>query len=171
MEVAYTRTLEDYVAYNLYIYQKARMPRMGFQVALATVFLFIGSFGLAINLVRAQDSSLIVTSVLLLGFATFPITYPKFLAHFFRAYAKKLGTQGLTGPVRLILTDESLTAITETCRTEARWCGMLGTEVIDGYTFIRLTGVSALILPRAGFASDDDYFRTKDFAMARAGKK
>jgi hypothetical protein len=170
VEVAYTLTLEDYIAFNLHLFKKTKMPRMPFQIALAIVLFLIGAGGLAASLMRGKDLVMTAVSVLILCSSTFPVTYPIWIAHQIRVYVKKLGTHGVTGPMRLILSDESLVEITETGRTEAKWRDMLGVEEIDSYTFIRITGLSACILPRAGFASEEEYTRVRDFATARAGR-
>jgi hypothetical protein len=168
MEVAYTLTLEDYVNFTVHMYKKANMPRMPFQIALALVFLVIGASALVLGL-GAGDFFTIWVSVLLLVASTFPVTFPLYYARKVRAYMKKLGTEGIVGPIRLVLTDESLVEITTVGRNEANWRDVLGIEDIDGYTFIRLTGLSAAILPRAGFSSDEDYLRVREFARTRIG--
>jgi hypothetical protein len=73
----------------------------------------------------------------------------------------------VTGPIRLILSEESLVEITELTRTEARWRDMDGIEEVGDYTFIMVTGMTAAILPRRGFEREDDYLSVRDFARAR----
>jgi hypothetical protein len=80
---------------------------------------------------------------------------------------KGLGTRGTLGRITLILTAESLVEITETTRTEVRWKDIAGVDEVGEYTFIFITGLSAVTLPRHGCDTDDDYRAARDFALAQ----
>ncbi|MDZ4685408.1 MAG: YcxB family protein [Planctomycetaceae bacterium] len=163
MEVAYTTTLEDFVAYNLYLYRKAQLVRKPFIVVLSGLFAFVGILGL----IAAKNWAWRAYAVVALLFAFYPLIHPYWLAHQIRALVKKRGVEGLLGPTRLILTEESLMEITEAGKTERWWHNMSGIEEVGDRTFISITGLSAVILPKHGFEREEDYQRARDFALSR----
>ncbi len=75
--------------------------------------------------------------------------------------------RGMIGPITLILSEDRLVEITETTRSEMRWEDMKGLDVSVDYTFIFVTGLSAAIVPRLGFDSDNEYEAVRDYAIAR----
>ncbi len=103
----------------------------------------------------------------MLYIALFPAGYRRWLTNSFRTYATKREMRGVIGPIRLILSDELFVEITETTRSEAKWRDMAGIEEVDGYTFILVTGMTAVIIPRKAFMPEEDYYRVRDFARAR----
>ena len=80
---------------------------------------------------------------------------------------KKLGGRGIIGERGLSLSEELLVAVSETFRTEVRWENMTGVEVVGDTTYIFISGISALILPRHGFDSDAEYEAVRDFALRK----
>ncbi|WP_420841886.1 YcxB family protein [Fimbriiglobus ruber] len=99
----------------------------------------------------------------------FPLTYKSRVEGLLRAHLQKNGSRGIVGPITLILTDDSLTEITEITRSEARWQNIQRVDVSGDYTFIYVNSSSAAILPRHGFDSGEEYEAVRDFALARSG--
>jgi hypothetical protein len=163
MEVSYTTTLDDFVAYNLYLYRKANMLRKPFIVCWSALFVLGGILGL----IFAENWAFRAYGVVILLFAFSPLAFPLMVARQVRDIARKRGGQGLLGPTRLILTDESLTELTSSGKTETYWQNMAGIDEVGDHTFISITGLTAVILPRHGFEQAADYERARDFAMAR----
>jgi hypothetical protein len=168
VEVSYTTTVDDYVAFALHLWRKSKVGRGSYLVnwLLLPVLGLLGpaavvaSNGLSVGAAVCAGGALLYAAI-------FPACYRLLYANYIRAYAKKLGTRGVIGPIRLILSEESLVEITEKTRSETRWRDIEGIEEADGYTFILVTGMTAAILPRQGFEREDDYRRVRDFARAR----
>lgn len=99
----------------------------------------------------------------------YPFLYRRCLITRITALAEDLGTQGVLGSITLVLEEETLTEITSVTRTEARWSSMHSVEVVGDYTFIMVTPMTAAILPRRAFPSDEVYNQVKEFALARIG--
>ena len=78
--------------------------------------------------------------------------------------------RGMIGRIRLILTDDTLTEITASTRTEARWRDMLRVEETGQTTYIYVTGMSVAMVPKHGFADEEDYYSVRDFARSHVGK-
>jgi hypothetical protein len=98
---------------------------------------------------------------------TFPSSYRKGIARNTRAFVNKLGGRGIIGERSLILREELLVAISETFRTEVRWEHVQSVEEVGDYTYIFISGISAVILPRCGFDSDAEYQLARDFAVRK----
>jgi hypothetical protein len=97
----------------------------------------------------------------------FPSRYREGLALNTRRFVKKLGGRGIIGERGLILTEELLVAVSETFRTEVRWENMTGIDVVGECTYIFISGISALVIPRQGFDSDAEYEAVRDFALRK----
>ena len=170
MDVSYTTTMDDYLAFSLHMWQKSKVGRGGYLVGWL-LSPMLGLLGAAA--VVAWNGPSVVAAGCVAGAVLAAVMYPRYYRRwqtkYIRAYAKKLGTQGVIGPIRLILSDESLVEITEKTKSEARWRDMVGVEEVDDYTFILLTGMSAAIVPRHAFEREDDYHRVRDFARERVG--
>ena len=88
-----------------------------------------------------------------------------------RIQAKQFGVRGVVGAITLILTDESLTEITETTRSEIKWKDMERVDEVGNHTFIMVNPLLAAIVPRHGFANEQDYVKVRDFVKARVGRQ
>lgn len=168
MEVSYTTTLDDYVAFNRRMYRKSKVSRQLYLLNwLALPLLCLAG----VPPLAATDGMGIVAVCLivfgLLYAALFPAIHLLWFDACVRSYAKNLGVRGVVGPIRLILSDESMVEDTGVGRTEVKWRDMAGIDEIGDYTFILITGLSAAIVPRHGFDNEDDYLKVRDFARAR----
>ncbi len=173
VEIAYTTTLDDYVAFSMHMLRKSKAARGRFMASwliLPLVALFAAAI-LAITDGLLSETPITLAVVGVLYIVIFPSYHRRWIAKYVRNYAKQLGARGVVGPIRLILSDESLTEITELTRTEAKWENMNGIEEVGDYTFILITGMSAAIVPRHGFERDGDYLMVRDFALARIGDR
>jgi hypothetical protein len=171
VEVRYTVTLEDFVAFNLYISRKAGVGRPGY-LMIWLGFPLLCAAGAALLLQRENGPLTLGLALGLGGVAavwpfTFPSSYRSALARNARAFVKNLGGRGIIGARALIFSEERLVAISETFRTEARWENMTGVDVVGDYTYIFIAGISALILPRHGCDSDAEYEAARDFALRK----
>ena len=138
--------------------------------------LLVGAVGLVG--VRAQGEIALFSFVLAIamGFltvavaVTYPFIYYSLMRWLTRSYAAQRGVRGMIGRIRLILTDETLTEITESTRTEARWKDMVRVEQTGDTTYIYVTGMSVALVPKRGFADEADYYLVRDFARSHVGK-
>lgn len=169
MEVSYTTTLDDYVAYSWHLWRKSGAVRKNFlsDWLFLPALSFVGAAGLlACGYVVSAG---VCAAVAVLYVAVYPTMYRRWAKRYIRDYAKEQGGRGVIGRIRLILSEESLVEITELTRSEARWRDMHGIEEFDDYTIIMVTGMTAAILPRHGFEREQDYLLVKDFARKRIG--
>lgn len=168
MQITYTTTLEDYVAFNRHVTWKSAV--MWEVVLLCWLVVPAIAVACAAVLVMTEDSwavAMIVAGIGLAYAVVFPPICRIWVDGLVRAFAKGLGTRGMIGRITLILTEESLVEITETTRSEVRWQDIKGVEVTRKHTFIFITGLSAAILPRHGCGSDKDYDAAREFALAQ----
>jgi hypothetical protein len=171
MHVRYTVTLNDFVVFNLYITRKSGVGRSAYFILwLGLPILFALGALQAVQFSREIAAlAFVILAVFWLCF--FPFRYRDALARNARTFVKKLGGRGIIGERGLILSEELLVAISETFRTEARWENMTGVDVVGEYTYIFLTGISALILPRRGFDSDSEYEAVRDFVLRKLARR
>lgn len=172
MHVRYTVTLDDFVVFNLYITRKSGAGRPGFLI----VWLVPPALGLAATvwllLFDHLPLAIGLAGISLFWLVFLPLRYRDALASNARTFVKKLGGRGILGERGLILTEEMLVAVSESFRTEVRWENMTGVDVVGECTYIFITGISALLIPRHGFDSDAEYEAVRDFALRKlAGRK
>src|SRR4051794_35456897 len=132
MEVRYTVTLEDFVAFNLYITRKSGVGRAGFLVirfglpllcaAIAALVLQLESNAFTVGLVLGLCALAVIWPF------TFPSSYRSAQARNTRAFVKRLGGRGIIGERLLSVSEEKLIAVSETFRTEVRWENLTGVE-------------------------------------------
>lgn len=169
MEVRYTLTLKDFVAFNLYITKKSGAGRAGYLIMwLGPVVL--GTAAAALLLLQGHEvaacAPAICATVWLL---TIPSRYQAGLERNVRTFVKNLGGRGVLGKRALILSEELLIVVTETYHTEVRWENLQGIDVVGDYTYLFIAGISAVILPRHGCASEEGYEAGRDFALRKVG--
>ena len=170
MEVRYTLTVDEYVAFCLHAHRRSGVGRGSYFVAwvAAPIFCVIGaSWLLMLNQEVAAMAAVLLVVIGCVFAAVYPFVYRAQVERSVRAYAEKVGTHGITGPITLILSEESLTEITATTRSEVKWANMQGIEEVGDRTYIYITGASAAVLPRFGFEADEDYEAVRDFAMRK----
>jgi hypothetical protein len=168
VEVSYTTTLDDYVAFNLHTLKHSSSMKWRFRLGwalvplgclIAVILLASKKPGLALALAAGGVVYAIV----------YPLLYPGWAARTVGAYARDLGARGVIGRMTLILTDDSLTERTDTVESVARWQDMKGVDVLADCTYIYITGLSAAIIPRHGFERVEEYEAVRDFAVAKLG--
>ena len=172
MQVTYTTTLEDYVAFNRHVARKSTVLRV--VILLGWFVIPAVAVAAAVALVWIENLwpvALVVAAFGLLYAIIYPLTYWLWFDVLIRAYAKGAGTRGVIGRITLVFTEETMVEITETTRSEVRWRDIKGVEVAGDYTFIFVTGLSAAILPRKGFDCDEDYDAVCEFALNRTGAR
>ncbi|HEY1186881.1 MAG TPA: YcxB family protein [Gemmata sp.] len=170
MEVRYTLTLRDYIAFLLNRIRKSGVGRGWYFFWWALLPLLCVS-GIVWAFQLDDDNAHPFAGILALTGIFFAIIYPPVyrasLERNLRAYAKKMGTQGITGPITLVLTEELFVEITEAIRSETRWETMKGMEEVGDYTYIFVTGALTAILPRSGFDTDEAYHAVRDFVRRK----
>ena len=173
MEVRYTLTLDEYIEFAVYAYRKSGVGRASY--LLVWLIVPVLCTGVALGLWQSFDSAKPIAIGLALAAGVFLIIYPFLyratIKRNLRAYAEQAGTHGVTGPVTLVLSEDSLTEITETGRSEVKWADMAGIEVVGERTYIYASGTSASVLPRSGFATAVEYEAVRDFALRKLADK
>jgi hypothetical protein len=170
VEVSYTTTLDDYVAYSVHMLK--RSPSMKWQFAVGWAVLPVGCWLLAAILASRPGPA--VASLAFAGVAyavVYPLGYRKWVGASVRAYAQDLGARGVIGRITLVLDEDTLTERTEAVQSIARWRDMKGMEVVGDCTYIYVTGLLAAIIPKHGFERPEDYEAVRDFALARLQSK
>lgn len=166
MEFFYTLTDEDLVFYFLHQWKKSKVART---YHLLNWFLCpAAAIGVGI---AAQCSGYEILGFCFAGAAAYAAMYPwlavRFVKHYYRGYIRQSGADGIIGPIRLIVNDEGFIDIAQKTRTQVRWQDIHGIEELGNYTFIMVTGISAVILPRNGFQSASDYDTLREFARQK----
>jgi hypothetical protein len=171
VEVRFTVTLDDYVAYTLHVVRKSRVGRGPY------LFMWLGlpllcALGAVWALLHLEnDKAEAIAFGLVCGAVAcatiYPFIYRVTIEHNARTYARNMGARGVVGEITLVFSEESLLEITEVGRTEVQWEHMKGVEEVDDYTYIYVTGAGTSVIPRHGFASEAEYEAARDFAMRK----
>ncbi len=175
MEVRYTTTIEDYVALCRFLQKRSTIVRAKEMIGwlLVPTLIAIGAIVILSADGFTADGTIYVgvlaATLVAISLVLFPFVFGWVNFVWISRYVKELGMRGDIGPITLILTDAPLVEITETTRSEVKWKDIHSIHESGDYTFIMVTGMSAAILPRHGFALDGDYFMVRDFAKARIG--
>ena len=150
MEVSYTTTLDDYVAFSMHAVK--RSPSMKWRFGLGWAFLTLGFLIWAALLATPYPVAAISLAVagVVCGVG-YPFFFRVYVKRGVRAVAEDLGARGVIGRITLVLTDDTLTERTESVQSVARWKDMKGVEVVGDNTYIYVTGLLAAIIPRHGF--------------------
>jgi type IV secretory pathway TrbD component len=174
MEVTYTTTMDDYVAFNRYLSKRSPQTQTVILVGAFTVAVILILVGAVVALALATWWIVLVgVAAALLAAAVYgPLFWPYF-DRLVRAYAEERDRYGMLGLTTLILSEDGIVEITEVARSEARWANMHGIFVDGDRTYIMVTGMSCALLPRHGFNDPHEYDAATDFAIeqaTRAGK-
>jgi hypothetical protein len=171
VEVTFETTVNDHVAFNLHMLGKAKPARLSYFLGWALLpSLLLVIAALAAVALRGWVAAAVCV-VLAVGFAgSYPGAYRRRVRSSIRSFLRGVGTPGDFGPTTLTLSDESLVVTVGPKRTEVRWADIVGVDETPDHTFIRLTGLTAVIVPRLEFEADKDYFRVRDFAVTKAGR-
>lgn len=170
MEVRYTLTLDDYIAFCMHRLRKDLWESRVFMVfwigppvffaAVAVVLVFLDEWyyysGAALSLIFGVGCAVM-----------FPAEYRTRLERSIRKDEVRKGTRGVLGPITLILSEESLVEITETIRSECKWKDIKGVEEVGDWIIIQVSGHLSAIIPRLAFAHDEDYYAVRDFAFRK----
>lgn len=167
MEVRYTVTLEDFVALNLYLTRKSGAGRARYLLIWLGVPTLCAAGAVRVLELGREPLAFGLALLAAVCLFTFPLAYKVGLARNVRAFVKSLGGRGIIGERALVLSDDYLVAISETFRTEVRWENLSGVDVVGDATYVFVSGISALILPRRGCDSDAEYEAARDFALQK----
>ncbi|QJW92715.1 YcxB family protein [Frigoriglobus tundricola] len=171
MQVRYRVALSDFIALNLYLNKKSGVGRSRYLIAWLGLPLLCSAGAVRALQLDREGPAFFMVGVAVLWLIVTPYGYRDALARNVRTFVKKLGGRGIIGERALVFTEELLVAISETFRTEVRWENVQGVEVVGEHTYIFIAGISAVILPRCGFDSDEEYEAARDFALRKAGDR
>ena len=164
MEVRFTVTLEDYIAFNLHSARKSGIGRAGYLFAWFWFPLVFASSAVWVWLLGHALLACGLVAVAIFVLAMFPAYHGATVARYTRAIVRRTGGRGIIGEHALIFSEETLVAINEVGRTVLRWENLTGVDVVGDRTFIWFCGLWR-ILPRAGFDRDEQYESARDFAL------
>jgi len=177
MEVVYNLTAEDFLAFNRFHllgtnktvrwFRRLRWPLMVLGCILFPLwFVPMLMIPLGDNTTQSKYGPLFIVPLLL---CLSPLIYHVTIEARLRE-GVRLHAQGVVGVIRLILTEETMTEITESIRTEVHWNHVLRIIGDENNTFIFVRPGAAVILPRHGFRSDEEYERARGFAVERLNR-
>src|SRR5690242_15680125 len=78
----------------------------------------------------AESFSIVLGVLTVVYAASYPQAHRATIERNARAYARNMGTRGVVGEIKLILSEESLVEVTEIARSEVRWAVMQGVEEV-----------------------------------------
>jgi len=170
MKVEFTTTIDDYVAFNRFAWRKSRSLRAVYIIGwffLPILFSIIALGTMRQSLVHAT----IFAVPALLWLAAFPYVYRAQTNRQIRSFATRMGAPRTPVKSRLVPSNESITSIADSVTTTAKWADIKSVELDGDYTFVFLTAVSALIIPRHGFDSEDEYEEVREFALRQVRER
>lgn len=165
MEVRYTVTLEDYIAFtrdtrgNLLNRTGCLFVYLGFSFLIAAYAVWLLLLGETLS-----ACSLGATALCLLLMSR--VNSRVAIAKGARAAVRRTGGRGIIGEHTLIFSEEALVAINEVGHTVLWWRNLTGVDVVSDRTYVWFCGVFR-ILPRAGFDRAADYESARDFALRK----
>ncbi len=166
LEVTYSAKLSDLVECSMQMLKRSSAGRRELGcgwVGLTGGFVAIG----VLLLLFLHWVPSLVCGILAIYFVIlYPLIYRRGKERAIRQYLESLGTQGLTGPVTLTITEDTLTYRTETTTTTVRWRDMNGVQDLGDAIFLQVNSLSAAVLPRRRFERGDEYDAVRDFALA-----
>jgi len=170
VEVHYTLTQDDYIAFSLYAYRKSGVSRPAFLMRWVARPVLFAMSAVVLWQLGEGVTRLLAFFLVFGGIAhliLFPFFYRARVESGVRKFVEKMGTAGVTGDITLILSEETLTEVTSSTRSTARWADMVGIEDAADRVYIYITGISASVIPRSGFESDEDYEAVRAFALRK----
>jgi YcxB-like protein len=166
VEVTYTTTIDDYVAWNMHSLKRSKSMTLRFVLNWVMPPLLCGIVAVVLGEGYPLLAVLLAISGVLYA-VSYPFVYHAMVSSAVRAYAQDLGTQGVIGRLTLILEEDTLTERTKSVQSVARWRDMKGMEVVGDCTYIYVTGLLAAIIPRHGFERPEEYEAVRDFALGK----
>jgi hypothetical protein len=162
--------LDDYIRFSLHVYWKSPSARTRFRTGwLLPPVVFLG----VAAILQASYSLTVLSACVAVGGVAHLLFHPLLFWHRVEAAtrrtAEELGSRGIVGRITLILTEESLTEVTEAARSEAKWGTMAGVEEVGDCTYIYVTPLLGAVIPRSGFDREEDYLAVRDFAFRKLG--
>jgi hypothetical protein len=135
MEVKYVVSMDDFVAFNRHVFAKSSATWMSYVVGWMSVpLLCLLLAGVLISFADLHWLAIVLVVVGILAAAVYPLVYSYHIDYTVRALATQAGTRGLLGPMRLLLTDDSLAEISEAAKVEVRWESLQNVEVVGERT-------------------------------------
>ncbi|MFL5327363.1 MAG: YcxB family protein [Gemmataceae bacterium] len=171
IDTTFQRTVDDYFHFQLHFIGndntfKRRVKRG--RIIWPLVFITLGSLawlGTDADNISVFGFFLIVTGLF------YALIYPWLIRRLsrvaIRRFVNENSTRGVVGDIRNVLTSETLTEIREDSKSEMHWRGMERIDETPTHTFLFLTPISAIIWPRHGFRTEDEYEKVVAFAKER----
>jgi hypothetical protein len=167
VKVRYTVTLDDFVAYHLHMTKKSGAARTGYLMVwlgFPLICALVAVWALQPDFVPV---AFVLVVVAVFWLFAFPGLHRSAIARNVRSFVKNLGARGVICERTLILSEDRLVSISETFRIEVLWGNMTGVDVVGECTYLFISGIFAVILPRHGFDSDSEYEAVRDFALRK----
>jgi hypothetical protein len=165
MEVRYTLTVDDYVAFYIYMCRKSISAWVHYAVGCVAIHIICVLFGVGLVGDGVALGAVIATVLSVPVGVHFHRSYSQKVAQDMRDYVVRQGLYGPVGPITLILSEAAILEITETARTEVKWTDVERVEEVGDATYILISAESFAIWPRIGFARDEEYHAARDFAL------
>ena len=168
VEVTYFLAVDDIVAHTLYAWEHDRETQTTFRrhwILPPLLLLLFGTWLASFPETRTALSWALVAAFVL--FCGYPWWHRRQQIRTARRYALSMEAAGHIGPIRLVLTEHSLTENARAVRSEVEWQDMQGMQIVGDVLYIAVTPIATAIIPRHGCQSDDDFERVRDFAAAR----
>lgn len=170
LEVTYTTSADGLMALNMYLVKRSPSQRRRLVIGWVMAPALVLSTAALMNTANAPPGIVlgVVVGGLLLAVA-YPVIY--FLAIRLQLRGQIKERAGPFGRTTLALTDEGVRVRSPAAETAARWETMKEAVEDGDHTYIFLTGLAAVIIPRRGFERAEDYEAVRDFALAKLGPK
>lgn len=167
LKIHYELTLDDLVQYSLYhFFKESPSSRRGYLfrwlfppcVAVATaaaVFWLLTARKPLFGMAAVASSPLLVFAVVHL------LVYPSYFRRHYIAVVKRLYSEGrnrsLLGPHEVVLSAHSMQSKSELVETTYKWPAVEKIVATPDYAFFYASALSAIVIPRRAFASDEEF--------------
>lgn len=171
LEMTCTNSMDDLVAFHTFALK--RSPYLRKRLVRSWVVLPVGLVVIALVLWAAATYPPLALSVAVSG-AVIALFFPLIWQSWIWQWARQLAAQNAAGglfPTTLTLTDDVLRVRGRVTETTARWDMMVGVEAGPDHTFILVTELFAVVVPRHTLGREEDYAAVRDFALAKLAPK
>jgi len=171
IDTTYQRTIDDLLAFQMHFLQRNPTYRRNRLIGwvLGPVFFFV--LGGAVATSHSIRNADVLAVLWVVGGLVYAVVYRPFYDWYVKRTARRMfretGTRGVIGEVNNTLSTENITEVVDEIKNEIAW---RNTERIDEtplHTFLFMTPMSAVIWPRHGFRTEDEYEKVVAFAKER----
>ncbi len=171
IDTTFTRTVDDLVLFQMrYLKNNESIQRCKLIGWLSWPIVF-GFFGvltyLSVEADEKPSAALFFLSCAIIYALIYPLWFRWRVGRAIRKCTNEKSSRGQIGDIRNVLSNETVSEIVADSKLETHWRGTEKLDETELHTFLSLSPITAIIWPRNGFRTEDEYRRVVDYAKER----